>query len=285
MRGYPGALSSMGIEALVGSQGWFSQALCPSNFQVAALGQAGLDGKGARLNWLLTVTAGGPNPLPELLDHIAMEAGLREARFLIAGSRLDDCLFEILRRAGFCTFGWQVHWEVKKISASAQSISRLRWRRADLSETHAIETFQRRLLAPAVQSVTEFASSKLPDFICFDDDRIYGIAFLECFNNKALIKPLLERNLDRSQELLLSLITEYFFLAQIVYIQQTSDQAWLTAILESFAHQVQPREELLVKHFAAVEKVPVTKLNHANNRRQSDTVTPMMPSTKHGDNL
>ncbi|HUV15416.1 MAG TPA: hypothetical protein VMW28_02500 [Pelolinea sp.] len=285
MRGFSNLMATVGIEALVGSSAWFSQALCPNNFQVSALGQAGLDGKGASLNWLLPVAQRGRSPLPELLDHIALEAGLRGARFITAGAHVDNCLFETLRRTGYCTYSWHCIWELQVRQGKNSGSGNALWSHPETVDAIAIETLQRRLLSPSVQSVTEFATQKLPDFILIKGGEISGYAYVECFNNKALIKPFLERNIEDAQSILRSLIADFFHLADTVYIRLTSDQIWLSRELDEIAYQILPREELLVKHFAAVEKLPVANLNHAHNGRRTDTVTPIMPSANHQDNL
>ena len=112
MRGFQNILTTVGIESTVGSREWFSQALALNNLQLYAFGQVRFENQGARLNWLLPLGFAEKDPLPELLDNLAMEAGLRGAKFMLASTRVDVCLFETLRRAGYCLYGWQSIWDI-----------------------------------------------------------------------------------------------------------------------------------------------------------------------------
>ena len=283
LRGNYDLFTSVGIEALVGSREWFSQALGPNNFGAIAIGQAGLSGKGARLNWLLSTQKTGHDPLPELIEHIGLEAGARGARFISAGARVDDCLFEILRRAGFCIFGWQTIWKLDNRQPKNSIDCPYNWRSSSEKDAPEIEALQRKLLAPAVQSVTEFASTRLPHYVLKGDGGMQGYAFIERSKGLALIKPFLKMDTTDVEGVLGRLMGEFLGDASSVLLLQTSDQAWLTQTLLGMGSQSSPREELLVKHFAVMEKLPVANLNTAHNSRQTDTVRPLIPSSNHGD--
>lgn len=283
MRGNYDLFTSVTIEALVGSRDWFSQALGSNNFSAIAIGQASLSGKGARLNWLLSTQKTGFDPLPELLEHIGLEAGARGARFISASARVDGCLFEILRRAGFCIYGWQSVWKIDNRQSKPLVNCPYNWRSTSEKDAPAIETLQRKLLAPAVQSVTEFASTRLPNFVLEGDAGVQGYAYIERANELALIKPFFKVETTVVDEALRQLMGEFLGGASSVLLLQTSDQVWLTQTLLGMGLQVMPREELLVKHFAVMEKLPVANLNAAHNGRQTDTVRPLIPSSNIGD--
>ena len=46
MRGFQNIMTSVGIESIVGSREWFSQALALNNLQLYAFGQVGLKTRG-----------------------------------------------------------------------------------------------------------------------------------------------------------------------------------------------------------------------------------------------
>ena len=91
--------------------------------------------------------------------------------------------------------------------------------------------------------------------------------------------------IEDAETVLAALVSEFFSSADKVYLLQTADTGWLTADLEKLGNQVTPREELLVKHFAAMQKLPSAELNHNTVTHQTDTVTPMMPSAGRKDNI
>ena len=285
MRGFQQIITSVGIESMVGSREWFSQALAPNNLQVSAFGQVVLENQGARLNWLLPLGFTESDPLPELLDNLAMEAGLRGAKFITASARVDDCLFETLRRAGYCLFGWQSIWELPRFIHNSTESTQTSWVKPDPVDAIELTLLQRKLLSPATQSVTAFATRVLPDFALRIDGALKGYARVSCFNNKVLISPVFMKTSDNLEYILAALAVEYFSTAEVIYLLQTADSGWLTGDLEKIASRLTPREELLVKHFAAMQKLPAAELNHSTNGHRADTATPMMPSVKRKDNI
>ncbi len=284
MRGFQSLMATIAIESIVGSREWFSQGLALNNLQLYALGQVKLEHQGARLNWLLPLNATEKDPLPELLDNLAMEAGLRGAKYMTASASVEDCLFETLRRAGYCRIGWQSIWEVRRDSGKSHS-PQFSWFKPDSANALEINNLQRKLLSPATQAVTAFASQVLPDFALKIDGCIKGYAKVSGFNNKVIIAPILDNNLQDSVIILSSLVEKFFHAADAVYMLQTADSGGLTADLEKIGVRKTPRYELLVKHFAAMQKLPAAELNHNGSGHRADTITPLMPSAGRKDNI
>lgn len=284
MRGFQNLMTTVSIEALVGSNEWFSQGLALNNIQLYAFGQVRFEYQGARLNWLLPLGVTEKDPLPELLDNLAMEAGLRGAKYMLASTRVDDCLFQTLRRAGYCLYSWQSIWDISRTFIKTKELQAA-WFKPDSLDALELTRLQRRLLSPATQSVTAFASQILPDFTLRIDGVLKGYARVNCFNNKVLIAPVFVNDLQDIESILAVLVKEFFSSADKIYLFQTADTGWLTADLENFGTRLTPREELLVKHFAAMQKLPAAELNHNANGHRADTVTPMMPSVGHKDNI
>lgn len=284
MRGFQNIMTTVGIESMVGSREWFSQGLAFNYLQVYAFGQVKFEYEGARLNWVLPLGFTEKDPLPELLDNLAMEAGLRGAKFMLASTRVDSCLFETLRRAGYCLYGWQCIWEISKNSIKTHS-QQATWFKPDSLDAFELTKLQHKLLSPAAQSVTAFAVQTLPDFALKIDGVLKGYARVNCFNNKVLIAPVFVNNLEDLENILAVLKNEFFPSIDKIYLLQTADSGWLTADLEKIGTRLTLREELLVKHFAAVQKLSAAELNHSASRSRADTVTSMMPSAGHKDNI
>lgn len=249
------------------------------------MGQASISGKGARLNWLLSTQKTGSDPLPELIEHMGLEAGARGAHFMTAGARVDDCLFETLRRTGYCIYSWQAIWKIQPELVWKELDSPFQWRQAASKDAIRIEALQRKLLAPAVKSVTEFAGYQLPNFLLEDKGEIMGYAYSERSNGIALVKPFLRMDIENAENAIRRLIAQFFVDVKSFFLVQTSDQSWLSESLFNIGDQSLPREELLVKHFAVMEKQPVASLNKAQNGRQADTVRPFIPSSRSGNHL
>ena len=284
MRGFQNILTTVGIESTLGSREWFSQALALNNLQLYAFGQVRFENQGARLNWLLPLGFTEKDPLPELLDNLAIEAGLRGAKFMLASSRVDICLFETLRRAGYCLYGWQSIWDISRSLGRSKERQAV-WFKPDSRDALELTRIQRKLLSPAAQSVTALALQALPEFTLKIDGVVKGYARVSGFNNKVLITPVLMNTVENADSVIAALVNGFFSTADKVYLLQTADTGWLSADLEKLGAQATPREELLVKHFAAMQKLPAAELNHNAVAHQADTVTPMMPSSGRKDNI
>jgi len=134
-------------------------------------------------------------------------------------------------------------------------------------------------------SVTEFAGMRLPEFLLEDERDLLGYAYREHSNGIVLVKPFFRLDIENAEKAIRQLISQFFYDAKSIFLVQTSDQSWLTESLFNLGEQAFPREELLVKHFAVMEKQPVANLNKAQNGRQADTVRPLIPSSRSGDHL
>jgi hypothetical protein len=284
MRGLQQIITSVGIESMVGSREWFSQGLAHNDLQLYAFGQVGVENQGARLNWLLPLGFYENDPLPELLDNLAMEAGLRGAKYIIASVQVENCLFETLRRAGYCMCGWQSIWELPNNLNNSFS-TQISWFKPNPTDELELTLLQHRLLSPATRSVTAGASQVLPDFALRIDGVLQGYARVNCVKNKIMIMPVLMNNLVNPESVLAALVESFFPSMNKKYLLQTADSGWLTDCLESIAVQLTPREEILVKHFAAVKKLPAAELNHSTSKHRVDTVTPMIPAAGRKDNI
>jgi len=274
----------VGIESTFGSREWLSQALALNNLQLYAFGQVRFENQGARLNWLLPLGFTEKDPLPELLDNLAMEAGLRGAKFMLASARVDNCLFETLRRGGYCLNGWQSVWDISRILGKPKMRQSV-WFKPASSDALELTRIQRKLLSPATQSVSALALQSLPDFGLKIDGLVKGFARVSGFNNKVLVAPVFMNTVEDPGAVLADLVNAFFSSADKVYLLQTADTGWLTADLEKLGALAAPREELLVKHFAAMQKLPAAELNHGKVGHQTDTVTPMMPTARRKDNI
>ena len=158
------------------------------------------------------------------------------------------------------------------------------WFKPDPTDALELTRIQRKLLSPATQSVTALALQVLPDFALKIDGVVKGYARINCFNNKVLITPVFMNTVDNPESVMAALVNSSFhqpirFICFRLLIP-AGTQIWKIS-----GTQVTPREEILVKHFAAMQKLPSAELNHNAVKHQTDTVTPMMPSAGRKDNI
>jgi hypothetical protein len=113
---------------------------------------------------------------------------------------------------------------------------------------------------------------------------VSGYARARAFNNRVILKPLIDPAFGNSAKLLTALVSAFFPSAAALYFLQTSDNAWMETGLTEIASPAAPREELLVKHLAAMQKVPVMTQHPVNNQR-ADPAAPIAAKISQKDNL
>jgi len=287
MRGFAHLLSSVGLETLLGNHAWFSQSLMRNQHAAAAFAQVGLESRGARINWLLPLDQDGGDVLPPLLDNLSLESALRGSRCLLAAARADGELFQHLRRAGFCIYGWQRFWQVFKdqfpdTQADAFSFN---WCQPVAADSPEISSLRRQLISPSMQTVKKITGEKLPQYILKINGEIKGLAKINPYGSKVMVTPLLAQTSYPHTLILQSLYARLFPIYQIAYLVQTANMVGLEGTLTELADPVCDREELLVKHFTSMQKVPLAVLNSASPVRHADTIAPMLKSDMPQDNL
>ncbi len=167
--------ATVGVEILASSGRWFTQSLRKNAWKPSAFGQVELNHQRARINWLLTCDEADPSALPQLIDNLAVEAGLHGAKFLLASSTQQDGLFEILRQAGYCRYGWERYWKVKPTAIPLADQREILWQDAMPVDIYEIEKFQHKHLSPAVRSVMPLAGENLPDLILREKGSLQAI--------------------------------------------------------------------------------------------------------------
>lgn len=287
MRGFSYLLTSVGFESLLGNSSWFSQSLMRNHHAAVAFAQVGLEGNSARLNWLLTFEGDGGDYLPNLLDNLSLESALHGACCLLAAASADADLFVALRQAGFCRYSWQRFWHIQKecFSEPHTNAFGFTWERPQSIDALEINNLRRRLISPSVYTIWKITGDKLPQYVLKVDGQIMGFASVNTYGSKIIATPLITQT-DFSTDLVLqSLFARFFSTYQTAYLIQTSDQAWLEDILYELGEPLCEREELLVKHFSSMQKVPLAALNHTSHSRHADTIAPIMKTGRTQDNI
>jgi hypothetical protein len=280
LHGLPNVFTTVSIETLVGGGNWFTQSIRSKSFTPLAFGQVEFNQHRARINWLLPCHNEESDALFNLVENLAFEAGLRGSIFLLASALLDSEEFQLLRHQGFCTYGWEKFWQVDASLLPAVPQKSAHWRSATSSDQHEILQFQRRHLAPALRAVTPLADEVLPDNILVVDGVIQGIATIVFSSSRAVMQILLDPRIINPQPYMQELIDMHADHYTAWYIRQLAGQDWMEEHLQSLAQPVLARRELLVKHFAIREKLPLGILNHSTENSHPDPIAPYIHSTK-----
>jgi len=276
----PNVFVSVSIETLVGSGHWFTQSIRCKSFNPLAFGQVEYSQQRAEINWLLLCHSGEKSVLSDLVENLSFESGLRGSKYLLASAALDSEEFSLLRHQGFSIYGWENYWRVDVARLPATLQNGTRWRRAVSRDQHDILQFQRHFIAPAMRSVTPLADEILPDFIFMDDNDLLGTAKVNFSGNRSVVHFLFDPRIQNPQEVMRELIILQAPQYTDWYIRQQTGQDWLEEHLHCLAQPELERRELLVKHFAIREKLPVGILNHTTDNSHPDPITPYVHSGK-----
>jgi hypothetical protein len=285
MRGYPNLYASTGVEAFIGSGSWFTQSLRANSWSACALGQVERRHQYARINWLLSTGQNDTDTLPFLIDNLGIEAGLLGSKFMLASAAKEDVLFELLRRAGYCVYGWQKHWKLDPEKLIKQQTSRKYWKPTHSIDQHEITKFQHKQLSAAARTVMTLADKTLPDFLWKENGVIKAYASIHSFGSKRVIHILAAHNTGDELEKLLAELVKDGNNNATWYFSQSNYLDWADENLSAVAAPITPRKEQMVKHFSIMEKTPITLLNHAADSGHPDPIAPFVHSSNGQDNL
>jgi hypothetical protein len=280
LHGLPNLFASVSIETLVGGGSWFTQSVRKAPFSPLAYGQVEFSQQRAKINWLLHCKKGDDSALLNLVENLSFEAGLRGSKYLLSSALLDSEEFILLRRQGFCIYGWEQYWQVNSAALAVLPENGTHWRRATSIDQHDILRFQRNHLTPTQRAVVPLADEVLPDFILIENGSIQGTANVSFTSRCGVIRFLLDTRIVNPQECMRELTAIQPSSHNNWYIQQQAGQEWLEEHLRGLAQLALPRRELLVKYFVIREKVPLSILNHATENGHPDPVAPYIHSSK-----
>jgi hypothetical protein len=280
LHGSANLYARVGLETLVGGGNWFTQSLRAGTLRSYAYGQVEKNHQRARINWLLVLDPSNDSSYLRIIDNLAFEAGLHGAKFLLAGVEKDSELFPLLRRAGFCVYGWERFWRMKPLPLKLAADKVGVWEKPSAEDVHEYHKFRNKQLPPAVRAIASADGRSLPDYVLRIDRVIAGYADVKVFGKKAVLYPVLTNDLKYPKTTLLSLAMRLPEVIQDRYISQTVGQEGLEGALENIAEAAVVRREQMVKYFSVVEKAPLGVLNHSSENSHPDPVAPYVHSSK-----
>jgi len=274
LRGLSNLFATVGVECLLGPGSWFTQSVRSKSGKALAFGQVTYHHQRFRINWLLDCNQANQIHLAQLIDNLAYQAGLNNARLLLASSEANQHLFSTLRQAGFCVFGWEKYWKVIDRPRNILDNMDFNWQRFAIIDIPHVIQFQLKHLSPAVRSVVPLANEMPPDYILWQGKTIKGYAYVSIFLDKGIIAPVLESNIQSSSSILASLLDKQMKHVTSWYIKQTTAQIGFENTLTENAIPISNRRELMVKYFTIMNEQPIELYNHARERGHADPIAP-----------
>ena len=199
----------------------------------------------AKLVYLAPGTELAHAALPELIEHLCIEAGKWGAFHVLAELDESSGAFPALRKAGFSVYAWQRIWDVSHVTPGPGAGE---WTRARTIHLPAIQSLYSQIIPALLQSI-EQAPKRATGFIYPDN---------QCYVNMThgrvgiVMTPLIHPEVTDVAAKLTSLLNELpNRQGRPVYLCIRSYQAWLEPALEDMGGKpATQRQAVMVKHLA-----------------------------------
>jgi len=240
---------------------------------------------GAHILWALDSTKEYQSLSPRLLDHLAVEVGLRNLHYLSAVLSDNEPTYLTFREAGYTPCAWQKVWQLKETMPTVNLDKGILWRRVKLSDTLSISLLQNRLLSAQEKRITSPIEKKPPQFILINNDSVCGYAYAISSFDKALITPFFDPNSINTAQAIAALLDHFFRGVRTIYLLQTSSQDWINTSIHTQVYLVGSKKELLVKYLSVLNEDRILNRNQAKTSRHPDIVSPLTKISDNEDNI
>lgn len=194
--------------------------------------------------------------LPTLLEHLAEQAGDWGTFHMLAEADEHSHCFDILRSSGFSVYAWQRIWKYHPGSPlSAENSNSAEWQPASERDQISVRGLCQSLVPAFVQPIEHVFDKKVDGWICRDDCNLIGYADVIYGREGTWVQPYIHPEAQHVPAILKSLLSRIETRGtKGVYICVRSYQAWIESVLEELPVLASPRQALMVKHLAIVQK-------------------------------
>jgi len=262
----------------------YTRAIRTNLIHAIAIGQVEIEHTYGRILWIFDQSNQEKTLFGDILDNLAIEAGLRGLHFLTGDALYEGYTFETLSNAGYSPLVWKKIWRYRT-NFLTDSVREFEWRKVKPSDLLSIDLLQNRLLSPNEKTITPPATKKPPAFILFHKGTACGYAYAVTSPNKVMITPIIEPKLPFTKSVLNVLVSKFFHHTPVHYLVEISSQRWIETTLANQITVIQPRHEIMVKHLAVRNILPSSNFIHSRNNRRTDVVTPIIKINGSEDNI
>ncbi len=245
-----------------------------------------LGDRSARLSFLTPAAAAHTSLVTRLMEGIAHIAGEWGAFNLLAELDEQSEALTGLRRAGFAVYARQRVWRLPAGQPNGKQGSPS-WRPVTPYDESAIRSLYQCLVPPLAQGAETFPLQNFKGFVYKQKDET--LAFVEgIYGPRGIyLVPLVHPTVENVPALLAELPHLLSpVLKRPVYIAVRSYQSWLESALENTCTVIGPRQALLVKHLAHIQRVyatnghRLTSLEHAKAEPSAPIVSNSVEATE-----
>ncbi len=220
----------------------------------------------------ITPTRGLNSPeLVGLIDHLSEQAGEWGTFYLLAEVDEHSHSFDVLRTSGFSVYAWQRVWRYQTGSANMPlTPEEITWKSASDRDQIPIKSLCQSLVPAFVQPVDSVFDKRLEGLICHEDCGVMGYADLIFGREGTWVQPYIHPEAKFVPAVLAELLHQVELRgSHSIYICVRSYQAWIESALEELPVLASPRQALMVRHLAVLQKAvnPIRVAAMENSRR------------------
>jgi hypothetical protein len=224
-----------------------------SNNGDSLMGQVTLreDESSARLAFLAPAQNLAVLSLP-MMDHMAVQVGEWGGLHLLAEVEEESPAYREMRLAGFATYAWQRVW---KLPARGLTDKREYWRPAQGVDWPAVQSLYGQIV-PALLSPVEGLPRQVIGLVCRHDGSMQAYVTIRSGPKGVWIQPIVHPDSDCVTEQLIELSGAMSNgHDKPIYVCVRSYQAWLEAVLEDLGAEAGPRQAVMVRRLAKVQRL------------------------------
>ena len=189
--------------------------------------------------------------LPELIEHLAIQAGEWNAFHVLAEVDETSDIFPALRMSGFSVYAWQKLWDVSLLIGKADPAQRSDWRRVQSVDLPVVQSLHYQIVPPLLHPV-EPAPNRVTGFIHSENMKCYASVASGMYG--IVLTPLIHPDERDASGKIAALVASLADRGRRVYLNVRSYQTWLEPTLEDLGAQASPRQAVMVKHLARLLK-------------------------------
>ena len=209
-----------------------------------------------------------------LLEHLVILSGERGAQRVIADVDEQTAAFDALQGEHFAVYSRQRIWRFHDHPERESKPSA--WRTAMSRDSIAIRSLYNNLVPGLVQQVEPYAAYNPRGLVLYQGAELFAYVELKYGLRGIWAKPFVHPGADGIPAHFLSLLHKIpNRFSRPVYICVRSYQSWLEPALEELGAETGPRQALMCRHMAIVQKAEIRNATPAPERGHAEVTSPI----------
>lgn len=228
----------------------------------------------ARLSYVTPASAASSGLLTRLVEHIVKDIGERGATHLLAEANEDELVFEALRKAGFATFARQRIWQYTGTDTETKLDSL--WRPGTIHDLSAVRSLYANLVPGLVQQVEQPPLEQLHGLVLRQKDNLVAYVDIKYGPRGIVLQPFIHPDLEEAVDSFKNLLDSLpHRRSRPIYICIRSYQSWVEQALDKVGAEAGPRQAVMVRHLAVLQKNMRVYVYHALERGHPEVSAPI----------